>query len=145
MTRFSMTGALLVSALALAACQGGDKAENESAGNAAGAANTAAPATNENGDGAEGATAEAGSRQDFTVLNNSGFTVMTLQVSPVDESQWGPDILGAQVIPNGETAAVTFERGENQCNWDIRVTYDDGDSNELRAVNLCEIGTVTLN
>jgi hypothetical protein len=33
---------------------------------------------------------------------------------------------------------VTFDRNEDQCEWDIRVTYQDGTENDERGVNLCE-------
>lgn len=83
-------------------------------------------------------------QQNFTVINNTGHIVMTLNVSPSNEDSWGPDILGASVIANGKSAQVTFERGQSQCQWDIRVTYDDGDTSDMRGVNLCQVATVTL-
>ena len=83
-------------------------------------------------------------QQDFTIVNNTGQAVMTLNVSPTDETQWGPDILGRDVLANGESAQISFERGETQCNWDIRVTYEDGETGDFRNNNLCELATVTL-
>ena len=68
----------------------------------------------------------------------------TLNVSPTGDDQWGPDILGREVLANGESASITFPRGETQCQWDIRATYDDGDTTDARGVNLCELTTVTL-
>lgn len=49
------------------------------------------------------------------------------------------------MIASGDTAQVSFERGEAQRLCDIRATYDDGDASDLRGANLCEVGTVTLN
>jgi hypothetical protein len=142
MNKLQITGVLLASALAAAGC---GQAENK----AAPAANTAAsapaaPAAPAPGGAPDGA-AQGQAQQNFTVVNNSGHTVMTLNVSPSNEDSWGPDILGADTVANGQTAEVTFERGQSQCLWDIRVTYDDGDSNDMRGVNLCEVATVTLN
>ena len=84
------------------------------------------------------ATAAYAAQQDFTITNHTGHVIMTLNGSPNDSNQWGPDILGRDVLGDGEQAEVTFDRNEDQCSWDIRVTYDDGDTNDLRAVNLCE-------
>src|SRR5690606_38708621 len=84
-------------------------------------------------------------QQDFTVINQTGFVVVTLNVSRSSETRWGPDILGQEVLANGEEAQVTFDMGENDCLWDIRVTYDDGDTGDWRATNLCETSTITLN
>ena len=133
---------LSASALVLAAC--GGAAEQKAASNETNTAAPAAPAANATADEAAPAAAATGAQQDFTLVNNTGHTVMTLNVSPSDSDQWGPDILGRNVLANGETAAISFERGQDQCNWDVRATYDDGDTTDSRGVNLCEISTVTL-
>lgn len=83
-------------------------------------------------------------QQDFTVINRTGFVIVALNVSPSSETRWGPDILGREVLADGETAQVSFDRTEGVCEWDIRVTYSDGDTGDWRQVNLCEIGEVTL-
>ena len=144
-TRY-LTGLVCASALALAAC--GGAAEQKADTNTANAAAPAAPADNAAAGetaAAEGeAGATAGARQDFTINNNTGHVVMTLNVSPSNSDQWGADILGQDVLANGQSATVSFERGEAQCEWDIRATYDDGDTTDVRGVNLCEVATVNL-
>ncbi len=90
------------------------------------------------------ATAAYAAQQDFTIVNNTGQVVMTLNVSPTESNEWGPDILGQDVLANGESAEVSFDRDEDRCEWDIRVTYQDGDTGDWRGVNLCETTTVTL-
>ena len=90
------------------------------------------------------AAAAYAAQQDFTVTNHTGHTIVTLNVSPHDDDQWGPDILGRDVLNDGEQAAVRFDRDEEQCSWDIKVTYDDGTSNDLRGVDLCETTEVEL-
>ena len=67
---------------------------------------------------------------------------MTLNVSPHSDDHWGPDILGRDTLANGERAEITFDRDEQQCHWDIKVTYDDHTNNDLRDVNLCETNEV---
>ena len=89
-------------------------------------------------------TAAYAAAQDFTIHNNSGHTVMTLNVSPTSSNNWGPDILGRDVLANGESAEITFDRSEDQCVWDIRATYDDGDTGDWRGINLCETTDVNL-
>lgn len=82
--------------------------------------------------------------QDFIIHNRTGFTVVTLQVSESGDDEWGPDILGMDVLETGESAEITFDRSEDACLWDIRVTYDDGDESDWRQVNLCETAEITL-
>jgi hypothetical protein len=151
MKSLSVTAALLASVLAIAGCNKGAAPANNAAAPKPEATNTAepapAPASNEAGEGEEaaGTTATVGAaRQNFSVVNGTGHTVLTLNVSPTTEDEWGPDILGSQVLQNGQTAQVTFDRAESQCNYDIRATYDDGDTTDMRGVNLCQVGTVNL-
>ncbi len=91
------------------------------------------------------ATPAMAAQQDFSVVNRTGHVVVQLNVSPSSETRWGPDILGREVLANGETAQVSFDRTDSICMWDIRVTYSDGDTGDWRQINLCEVGEVTLN
>ena len=84
------------------------------------------------------ASAAWAAAQDFTITNHTGHTIVTLNVSPNSSNQWGPDILGRDVLANGEQAEVSFDRDEDHCIWDIKVTYDDGTENDERGINLCE-------
>jgi hypothetical protein len=142
MKKLYITGAILASALAIAGCN------NTATTNKAAPANAATPAAPAGGNTASGgeSPAPAGDQtnQNFTITNNTGHVVTTLNFSPSDSNEWGPDILGRDVLANGESAQISFERGETQCNWDIRATYDDGDTTDARNVNLCEVATVTL-
>ncbi|WP_395611854.1 hypothetical protein [Allosphingosinicella sp.] len=90
------------------------------------------------------ASAAWAAAQDFTIHNRTGHVIVTLNVSPTSSNQWGPDILGRDVLANGEDAEVSFDRAEDHCIWDIRVTYDDGTENDERGINLCETTDVTF-
>lgn len=148
MKTFSLTALLLTSALGLAACGGGAAPANNSAAPKPAETNAPAPAANEAEPEEEGGAAPSATvgtaRQNFSVVNTTGHVVMTLQVSPTSESEWGDDILGTQVMQAGQTAQVVFDRAETQCNYDIRVTYDDNDTSEMRNINLCTTSTVNL-
>jgi hypothetical protein len=151
MKTLSVTALLLASALSLAGC---NKGTAPATNNAAAAApkpaetNTPAPAANQaaaEDEGGAAPTAAVGTaRQNFSVVNTTGHVVVTLNVSPTTENEWGPDILGSNVLQTGQTAQVVFDRAETQCNYDIRATYDDQDTSEMRNVNLCQVGTVNL-
>lgn len=151
MKSLSVTAVLLASALALAGCNRGAAPANNAAAPKPAETNTPAPAPapadNEAAAGEEAAAPSAAvgtARQNFSVVNGTGHVVMTLNVSPTTEDEWGPDILGTDVLQNGQTAQVVFDRAEAQCNYDIRATYDDGDTTDMRGVNLCQVGTVRL-
>ena len=90
------------------------------------------------------ATAAWAAQQDFTIVNRTGQTIMTVNVSPSDEARWGPDILGADVLASGESVEISFDRDEDRCEWDIRVSYEDGETGAWQGIDLCETSTVTL-
>ena len=152
----SMAGLLLGTAFVVAGCNvnvpaGGGGDAGKPTGNApapAPAPAPAAPAAPAPAPAAGGATPSAEvhglARQNFTVVNNTGHVVVTLNVSASNENSWGPDVLGRDVLANGESAAITFDRGETQCMWDIKATYDDRGTTDMRGVNLCNVATVTL-
>jgi hypothetical protein len=153
MKTISLTALLLASALSLAGCnKGAAPATNNAAAAAPKPAETntpaPAPAANEAADDEAGGgaptTTVGTARQNFSVVNATGHVVMTLNVSPTSESEWGPDILGRHVLQTGDTGQVVFDRAESQCNYDLRVTYDDGDTSEMRNLNLCTTATVQL-
>ena len=151
MKTLSVTALLLASALSLAGCNKGAAPANNAAAPKPAETNTPAPAPapaanaagGEEGGAAPSATVGT-ARQNFSVVNATGHIVATLNVSPTSESEWGPDILGQDVLQPGQTASVVFDRAEQQCNYDIRATYDDGDTSDVRNVNLCQVGTVNL-
>ena len=151
MKTMSLTALLLASALGLAGCNRGAAPANNTAAPAKPAENTPAPApepaanaAEEAEEGAAPTTTVGTARQNFSVVNATGHVVQTLNVSPTTEDEWGPDILGRDVLQTGQTAQIVFDRAESQCNYDIRVTYDDNDTSEMRNINLCQVATVNL-
>jgi pectate lyase len=137
-------GALVASTMVLAAC-GGQKASNTTK-----ASNATAPASNSSGSSSSNAAAPAGNtggaaggestdrtNQNFTLNNRSEQTITHVYVSPVSDNEWGPDIMERDVLPAGESVDIVFERAESECNWDIRVTVEGDQNQELRNVNLC--------
>ncbi|MCP1551292.1 MULTISPECIES: hypothetical protein [Methylorubrum] len=83
-------------------------------------------------------------KQDFTLVNRTGYQIDEVYVGPVSQSHWGQDVMGKDAIANGDTADITFNGGSNACKWDIKVVYNDGDESEFRGVNLCNVSRVTL-
>ena len=82
--------------------------------------------------------------QDFDLVNKTGWLIVELYVSPNNDDKWGSDILGVDTLSNGETATITFEPGEGVTYWDLKINDADGDSHELRKVNLKKIKTIEL-
>jgi hypothetical protein len=83
-------------------------------------------------------------RQDFTLVNRTGYQIDEVHVSPSHDNNWGPDIMGADVLEDGDSVRVTFPQPSRQCEWDMKVVYNDGDVSEWHELNLCSISRVTL-
>jgi hypothetical protein len=83
--------------------------------------------------------------QDFVIVNKTGYDISEVYVSPAKSANWEEDILGRDILPEGDRTEITFSRSEDPCRWDLKVVYADDDSSaEWGALNLCEISVVTL-
>jgi len=144
MKNLFLASAVLAASLVVAGCNNAPTAPAKAP---SAPANSAAPAAPAGGAAPAPGGGEAGAdqtNQNFTLTNNTGHVLTTLNVSASNDNAWGPDILGRDVLANGESAEITFPRAETACNWDIRATYDDGGTSDNRGVNLCETTTVTM-
>ncbi|MDA1184491.1 MAG: argininosuccinate lyase [Acidobacteria bacterium] len=81
---------------------------------------------------------------DFTLVNKTGFIIEELYVSPSEEDTWGADVLGRDVLPDGDTATINFSRRETACMWDIRTIDEDGDEVVWTEINLCRAVRISL-
>ena len=89
------------------------------------------------------APAQAGT-QDFTVLNNTGYPIEQLHVSASAKDEWEEDVLGADTLPDGERTRIRFTSDEDACLWDLKVTYEDGETAAWQGIDLCEVSVVAL-
>ncbi len=81
---------------------------------------------------------------DFRLVNDSGYTLRELYLSPESSERWGNDVLGRQMIDTGGSATVNFPSAADECMYDMRMIFSDND--ELTdTVDLCEVGTYTIN
>jgi hypothetical protein len=61
-----------------------------------------------------------------TILNNTGYTIYHVYVSPSNVRSWQEDLLGAnQIFLNGYEIDVDLPRGGQ---WDIMLEDEDGDT-----------------
>lgn len=88
--------------------------------------------------------AMAQGRQDFALVNSTGYQINEIYVGATSSDSWGRDLLREDVLENRRTFNVRFGARTSECNWDIKVVYDDGDVSEFRRVNLCSVSKVTL-
>ena len=75
--------------------------------------------------------------------NSSSYVVTEFYASPSDVDSWEEDILGADVMGSGEALNITIADGRTQCEYDLRIVFDDGDVLE-DTTDLCETGSYTI-
>ena len=82
--------------------------------------------------------------QDFTLVNKTGYNIAYVYVSPTDVNDWQEDVMGSDVLMNGENVNIHFDRSESDAYWDIKVTFEDGSSLYWTKFNLRQISVITL-
>lgn len=87
-----------------------------------------------------GALAPAAAQNRFYVANNSGIQINEIYVSSSRVQNWGPDILGASVLPAGNQVWVTPTFTD--CVLDVRVVYAGGREETRMGVNACNISRI---
>jgi hypothetical protein len=81
--------------------------------------------------------APASAQNRFFVVNQSGQQIDEIYISSSRLQQWGPDILGASVLPAGNQVWVT--PSFTDCVLDVRVVYQGGRAEDRMGVNACSI------
>jgi len=90
------------------------------------------------------APALAEGKQNFTLVNKTGYTIAEVYVSPTKAADWEEDVLGRDVLPTSTRVEIRFDRSEKSCLWDLMVVYDDGESAEWDAFDLCTISVIAI-
>ena len=64
-----------------------------------------------------------------TIINDTGYTVRYLFISPVEDETWEEDFLGREVLPDGESFEVALQPPLSVTNrYDILLIDEEGDS-----------------
>jgi hypothetical protein len=84
-------------------------------------------------------------RQDFALVNRTGYELGKLYVAPSASDDWAEDVLGRDTLGNGERVAIKFHRANRTCRWDLKVVYTIDDTNAVwQGINLCEVERITI-
>jgi hypothetical protein len=84
-------------------------------------------------------------KQDFKMVNATGYELKALYVSPSKSDDWGDDILGQDVLSDGQVVNVHFSPKVHTCKWDLKVTYSDDNSNAVwQDIDLCTVEKITI-
>lgn len=84
-------------------------------------------------------------KQDFQLVNATGYELKALYVAPSKSDEWGDDVLGQDVLSDGQAVNIHFSPKVKTCKWDLKVTYTDDDSNAVwQSIDLCSVEKITI-
>jgi hypothetical protein len=78
----------------------------------------------------------------FNLVNQSRVAVIEAYVSLSTDQEWGPDRLGNDTVPPGRHFAIRLPEGP--CVYDVRFVLENGQTDERRGVNLCDLTNLEL-
>lgn len=82
--------------------------------------------------------------QDFTLNNETGVDIYELYVSPASTDAWEEDVLGVDVLMDGDSVDIEFDRAEDADYWDLMVVDGEGSNVQWYRLKLTEISEITL-
>ena len=85
----------------------------------------------------------AGPQRELLIQNRSSQAITEVFATPTNLDDWGDDRLAGETIPAGKPFRVRLG-ASRECNWDIKVTYNDRSTEESRDANLCRLRQVTF-
>ncbi|HEX5320635.1 MAG TPA: argininosuccinate lyase [Stellaceae bacterium] len=84
-------------------------------------------------------------KQDFTLVNKTGYELKEVYVSPSKAGDWQEDVLGQDTLDDGQRVNIHFNARTRTCKWDLKVVYtEDGSSAVWSDINLCEVEKITI-
>ena len=84
-------------------------------------------------------------RQDFRLVNRTGYELNAVFVSPSKSNQWGDDVLGQDTLDDAAGVNIKFHATTKTCKWDLKVVYTVDDSNAVwHDIDLCSVDKITI-
>ena len=84
-------------------------------------------------------------KQDFTLVNKTGYPISQVYVSETKTDDWEEDVMGRELLDVDDSVDIGFESKTPGCKFDLKVIYHDDDSSAIwYGLNLCEISKVTI-
>ena len=82
--------------------------------------------------------------RDVIIYNHTRVPLMSFYASTVDSASWQEDILGDDYIDSRDWVIINIDDGSGYCLYDFKSVFLDGDVVTEDNVNVCEVGTYTI-
>ena len=84
-------------------------------------------------------------KQDFKLVNKTGYELKALYVAPSKSDDWEEDVLGQDTLGDGQAVNVHFSPKTKTCTFDLKVVYSDDDSSAVWSkIDLCTVEKITI-
>ena len=83
-------------------------------------------------------------KQDFTLHNQTGKVIKEIYVGPTSSEEWGDDVMGKDVVGDGESVHITFHPKATAKHWDLKIVFDDDKSTVWTNFDLTTIDDITI-
>lgn len=77
------------------------------------------------------------------IVNKTGMAMKHFYASSTGSNDWEEDILGRDMIGDGETFDINIDDGTGACRFDFKAVFENGASLVRKNINVCEISTFT--
>ncbi|MDF7776319.1 hypothetical protein P1X14_13770 [Sphingomonas sp. AOB5] len=85
---------------------------------------------------------------DFILINNSGKSIKTFEISAAGAAKWEPNKVDPEIkrdaeVKNGGRTTIHFDKGDG-CKYDLKATFSDDTSLVWTNINVCDNAYVTI-
>lgn len=77
------------------------------------------------------------------IINKTGMSMKHFYASVMSADSWEEDILGKDILEDGETFDADIDDGSGKCKYDFKAVFENGTSLVQRGINVCEVSTYT--
>ena len=81
---------------------------------------------------------------DFTLHNATGKIIKEIYIGPTSSEEWGDDVMGKDVVPDGGSVHVTFSPKATAKHWDVKIVFEDDKSTVWTNFDLTTIDDITI-
>ncbi len=90
------------------------------------------------------ASAARAGNQDFTLVNRTGYPIVSIYVTEVGNLNWGNDVMARDTLFAGESVRISFDRDTAACRWNVLVKYRDDTRAVWNDLDLCSLTRFAL-
>ncbi len=77
------------------------------------------------------------------IINKTGMSLKHFYASVTSTDSWEEDILGRDVLDDGETFEADINDGSGKCKYDFKAVFENGQSLVQKNIDVCTVTTYT--